>query len=80
MNIFPGRIIFDSKGPGMAARRKHADHARFVGLLSRMSPQDRQVVSALVHRVVETEARRGEDAALHLIDEIEDVILAPDRN
>ena len=36
------------------------------------------MVSALVRRVVEIEARRGEGAALGLIADIEDVILSPE--
>ena len=79
MSTVPGRIVFDFKGPDMPARRKNADHARFMGLLSRMTPQDRRVVSALVWRVAEAEAHRGEEAALGLIDDLEDVILTTDR-
>ena len=79
MSTVPGRIVFDFKGPDMPARRKNADHARFMGLLSRMTPQDRRVVSALVWRVAEAEAHRGEEAALDLIDDLEDVILTTDR-
>ena len=79
MSTVPGRIIFDFKGPDMPARRRNADHARFIGLLSRMSPQDRKVVSALVWKVAEAEAHRGEEAALDLIDDLEEVILSAER-
>ncbi len=78
MNPYDGRIVFDLAGRGLAARGKSADHARFMGLLSRLTDQDRKVISALVHRVRETEARRGENAALSLIDELEEVILTPE--
>ena len=78
MNAFSRRIVFGSTFPDLAAQRRKADHARFVGLLSRISAQDCRVVSALVRRVVEIEARRGEGAALGLIADIEEVILSPD--
>lgn len=58
--------------------RKSLDEMRFLALLKDMTPQDRCVLAAVVGRVADTEARRGQAAALQLIDDIEAAILSPD--
>ena len=57
---------------------KRLDETRFLALLEEMTPQDRCVLAAVVGRVADTEARRGQAAALQLIDDIEAAIRSPD--
>jgi len=61
-----------------ARGRKSLDQTRFLYLLEQMTPRDRRVLAALVGRVADTEARRGQAAALQLIDDIEAAIRTPD--
>ena len=57
-----------------AMARAHRDQALFLDLLEQLSPRDRRVVAALVGRLADVEAQRGQAAALRLIDDIEAVI------
>jgi hypothetical protein len=66
-------------GPSLVSMRMGVspNEIDVLDLLCRMAPQDRRVVAAVVARVIEVEARLGQEAALDLIDDIEAVIRAP---
>ena len=57
---------------------KSRDEARFLALLENMTSRDRRVLAVVVSRVADTEALRGQAAALQLIDDIEAAIRTSD--
>ena len=60
--------------PAFVEHRADADRAAFLGMLSRLAPGDRRIVSAVLMRVAEL----APDEAIALIDEIEQIISTPE--